>query len=184
VPTIEQSVLDRRWVWVAYVVAFVVPLVLALNLDPQTEDVGSSCARLTEEGQREFDRAVIWVQLTSAAWVATGCALVARLWWRRVTEPGPRFVVVAAWLLAALLATVIAFLAPSADGISKALTLIVVDPVIWLACGVVIGVALIWRRSAFQQPVPLALFVWSWVFLAVALVAGTLLGGNGEVVLC
>jgi hypothetical protein len=177
----------RRFVALAYVAAFAIPVVLDLVLDPSgaaTEDVGSSCRALTAAGREVFDARIIWVQLALAGWALAGAVLLAREWLRALEPSGARSTTLAGWALGSAAAAFAAWAGPASGDLVRVLLLVLYAPLVLVIAGVVMVVPLIVRRARRQLPIPNPLVVASLAQLAVVLVAACVLGGTGEVELC
>ena len=175
------------WLAAAWIVAFVVPLILHLVLKAKhlvPEDNGNGCSSLSPADQREFDHTVVWLQIALVAWALAGAAVVILAWLRSLPRTPAAWVVLAGWLLGVAGELAIAWAGPATNGLGKALTAIVVLPAVLVVSALLMGVPLVWRRVRRGHRIPGRVLLGALAQIAVVILAGAALGGTGEVPLC
>jgi hypothetical protein len=179
---------DAAW-WLkrGWMAAFLVPFVLHLVLEGRTfeyEGAGSGCQYLTPLGTQQFDAAVRGLQVALAAWAVAGIAAATIAWLRRLESSPGAWLTLAGWLVPGAAAVLVAWNGPTAEGFSKLLLLVYVVPVLVVGSTLAMAVGLAWRRARGHGPFPLAALLRSQAALLAIVLAGSLLGGSGEIASC
>jgi hypothetical protein len=177
----EGRLLVRAWL-----AAFLVPLVFAVLLearDFETEERGSGCLYLTDAGQMAFDHAVIGLQVVLLAWALAGGAIVAVALLRRLEHSGGAWLTIAGWLVGVAGAALLAWFGPTIGSLGKVTLIFVYVPILLAGSALVMTLGLAWRRAR-GRAFPAGLLLRSQAVLIAVLMAGSFLGGTGEIESC
>jgi hypothetical protein len=185
-PIARRDGVPVRWLVLGWIAAFVVPLTFQLLLKAKhlvPDDTGSSCSALSPADQREFDHAVLPLQITLVLWALAGAAVVTYAWLRALPDVAATRVVLGGWLLGVVGELVVAWIGPATNDLVKVFAFVFAVALLVVG-GLLMGVALVWRRARRKSPIPVAVLLGALAQIAVVVLAGTFLGGTGEVPLC